>query len=188
MNTPPPDPTERQPANSSRRAAPLSGRHRPRYDTPHSARAPEDTHTRAATAASVAFTAIPAAHDIVRYAVSGTIDATTCGTFGAHLDEITAAGGPFVLDLTGVPFVSVGGLTLIEALADTTARLDIPWTLAAQYSLHRFLTLLNMNTHIPSFDTDEAALAHLMDTLGHCRPSGTRPGAGKNSESNPPSP
>jgi anti-anti-sigma regulatory factor len=185
VNTPPPDPTERQLANSSRRAAPLSGRRRLRYDTPHSARAPEDTDKRAAAAASVAFTAIPAAHDIVRYCVSGAIDATTCGTFGAHLDEITAADGPFVLDLTSVPFVSVGGLTLIEALADTTARLDIPWALAAQYSLHRFLTLLNMNTHIPSFDTDEAALAHLMNALGHCRPSATRPGAEKSGEPKP---
>ncbi|MFI7167185.1 STAS domain-containing protein [Rhodococcus erythropolis] len=171
MNTPPPDPTERQLANSSRRAAPLSGRRRTGYDTPHSARAPEDTHTHAAAAVSVAFTAIPAAHDIVRYCVSGAIDATTCGTFGIHLDEITAAGGPFVLDLTGVPFVSVGGLTLIETLAHATARLDIRWALTAQRSLHRFLTLLNMDTRIPSFDSNEAAVAHLTNALGHCHPS-----------------
>ncbi|MFI7166313.1 hypothetical protein ACIBM3_28000 [Rhodococcus erythropolis] len=88
------------------------------------------------------------------------IDATTCGSFGAHL-AITAAARPFVLDLTSVPFVSVGGLTLIEALARTAVQLDIPWAPTAEHTLHRFLTLLNMDIHIPSFDTEESALAHL---------------------------
>ncbi|MBT2275431.1 STAS domain-containing protein [Rhodococcus qingshengii] len=120
---------------------------------------------RAASAVSITFTATPTTRGIIYYCVSGVIDATTRGTFGTHLDEITAAAHPFVLDLTGVPFISVGGLSLIETLAHTTARLDIRWALAAQYSLHRFLTLLNIDAHIPSFDTDEAAVAHL-------RPSG----------------
>lgn len=194
MNTPQLDPAERQPANLPHRIEPFGEWLEPKYDiptstrprnTPHLARTTEDTQTLAITAAPVTISATTAAHGIIHYAVSGTIDATTCGVFGAHLDEITAAAGPFVLDLTSVPFVSVGGLSLIEALAHTTARLDIRWALAAQYSLHRFLTLLNIDAHIPSFDTDEAALAHLTNDLGHRRPSGAPPKAGKSGESNP---
>lgn len=140
--------------------------------TTRSAHAGEQAQPPESASTSLTVTTTNVVHDIVRYSVSGTIDAITCGTFSAHLDEITAAAHPFVLDLTGVHFVSVGGLTLIETLAHTTTRLDIHWALAAQYSLHRFLTLLNIDAHIPSFTTDEAALAHLTNALGHFRPSG----------------
>ncbi|MBT2266060.1 STAS domain-containing protein [Rhodococcus erythropolis] len=177
MNIPPPDPTQQRPTNLPRRAVPFDDPLSPKCDTapritPRSAHADEHAQSPESASASLTVIATSAAHGIVRSSVSGVIDATTCGTFSAHLDEITAAAHPFVLDLTGVPFISVGGLNLIEALAHTTVRLDIRWALAAQYSLHRFLTLLNIDAHIPSFTTVDAALAHLVIALGRFRPPG----------------
>ncbi|MBT2266008.1 STAS domain-containing protein [Rhodococcus erythropolis] len=179
MNDFSPDPPQQHTTNSPRRAVPFGGWLPPTWNASprniaRSARTPEgeDVSMRAASAVSIAFTASPAAHGIIRYCVSGVIDATTCGSFSAYLDEITAAASPFILDLTGVPFVCVGGLTLIETLAHTTTRLDIRWALVADYSLHRFLTLLNIDANIPSFDTAQAALAHLTNAVGDFRPSG----------------
>ncbi|MDV6278513.1 STAS domain-containing protein [Rhodococcus erythropolis] len=170
--TPPPDPTEptnADSANAPRRTAPFAKLSRLRCgalstaassQTPPSARTTDNAQTRTA-AAALTFTEATAIHTISRYCVAGTIDATTCEAFGAHLDDIVTARRPFLLDLTAVPFVSVGGLTLIEALAHTTAQREIRWALAAEYSLHRFLTLLNMDTHVPSFDNADTALTHI---------------------------
>lgn len=171
--TPPPDPAE--PASEPRRTAPsaeLSQLGRGALSTAASsqtspsARTTEDVPARAA-AASLTFTEATAIDTISRYYVEGTIDATTCEAFGAHLDDIVTARRPFLLDLTAVAFVSVGGLTLIEALARNAAQREICWALAAEYSLHRFLTLLNMDTHVPSFDNAETALTHITNTLAH---------------------
>ena len=169
--TPPPDPPE--PTNSPRRTAPSAEPSRlgcgalspaASSQTPPSARTTDHAQARAA-ATALTFTAATAIDTISRYCVAGTIDATTCEAFGAHLDDIVTARRPFLLDLTAVPFVSVGGLTLLEALARTTAQREICWALAAEYSLHRFLTLLNMDTHVPSFDNADSALTHITNTL-----------------------
>ncbi|MCW2295531.1 STAS domain-containing protein [Rhodococcus erythropolis] len=169
--TPPPDPAE--PANEPYRTAPSAELSRlgcgapsaaASSQTPPSARTTDNTQTRTA-ASALTFTEATAIDTISRYYVAGTIDATTCEAFGAHLDDIVTARRPFLLDLTAVPFVSVGGLTLLEALAHTTAQREIRWALAAEYSLHRFLTLLNMDTHVPSFDNADTALTHITNTL-----------------------
>ncbi|MFF2059948.1 STAS domain-containing protein [Rhodococcus qingshengii] len=173
--TPPPDPPE--PANKPRRSAPSAELSRlgcgalstaASSQTPPSARTTDNTQTRAA--AALTFTEATAIHSISRYCVAGAIDATTCEAFGAHLDDIVTARRPFLLDLTAVAFVSVGGLTLLDALAHTTAQREIRWALAAEYSLHRFLTLLNMDTPVPSFDNADTALTHITNTLAHRQP------------------
>ncbi|ORI30215.1 STAS domain-containing protein [Rhodococcus erythropolis] len=169
--TPPPDPAE--PTNAPRRTAPSAERSRlgcgalstgASSQTPPYARTTDNTLARAA-AAALTFTEATAIDTVSRYCVAGTIDATTCEAFGAHLDDIVTARRPFLLDLTAVPFVSVRGLTLIEALARNAAQREIRWALAAEYSLHRFLTLLNMDTYVPSFDNADSALTHITNTL-----------------------
>jgi|GEM_PF-6418398 len=169
--TPPPDPAE--PATESPRTSPSAELSRlgrgalsaaASSQTSPAARTAEDVQTHTA-AAALTFTEATASDTVSRYCVAGTIDATTCEAFGAHLDDIVTARRPFLLDLTAVPFVSVGGLTLIEALARNAAQREIRWALAAEHSLHRFLTLLNMDTHVPSFDNAETALTHITNTL-----------------------
>lgn len=95
--------------------------------------------------------------------IRGEIDALSSATLSAHFQDVVDDGRPFVIDMSGVQFLSVSGLVILQALAQKALRLDIPWALAAGHDISRVLTRIGLDTDIEVLPCRQEALIRVTE-------------------------
>ncbi|KJF23627.1 anti-sigma factor antagonist [Rhodococcus sp. AD45-ID] len=101
----------------------------------------------------VLFASLSEINGVTALCVRGEIDATSLASLGAHLQDISDEGRPFVIDCTNCHFRSTAELSILSALAARVNRLGITWALATDHRTIRLLELMEFDTRIDVFSS-----------------------------------
>lgn len=91
--------------------------------------------------------------------VRGEIDTTSLASLGAHLQDVSDEGRPFVIDCINCHFRSTAELSILSALAARANRLGITWALATDHRTIRLLEPMEVDTAIDVFSSPSDAAA-----------------------------
>lgn len=89
--------------------------------------------------------------------VRGKVDAASLASLGAHLQDVSDEGRPFVIDCTDCHFHSTDELSILTVLAARARRRGLSWALAADHRTQRLLELTGVNATIDVFSSSSDA-------------------------------
>ncbi|MDD4866719.1 MAG: STAS domain-containing protein [Mycobacterium sp.] len=99
--------------------------------------------------------------------ISGEIDLSNSNYVQAFAIRYVLSGNPLALDLSGVDFFAVQGLSMLMSLDATCRAAKVPWRLVSSYAVGRILQLTACTT-VPTASSVAEALRQIT-ALSHTR-------------------
>jgi len=140
-----------------------------------------DTHTRRSThglparsgyisVGGIAWWKVHARGQAIVLTVIGEIDASNTERFTDSIRRLTTAGGPLVLDLSGLGFLGVQGFQGLFGLNEACRRVNLPWAIVGGPAVRTLVRIGDRDHALPMVGTvAEALLQFAADTGGRLR-------------------
>lgn len=104
--------------------------------------------------------------------VSGDVDARNIDSVTAYTTRLAQAGDALLLDLSGVEFLAVQGISILGAVEDTCRSTKLPWALINSRAVERVLRISGQSDTLPTASSVPEAMqyfAHLARMLARPR-------------------
>ena len=92
--------------------------------------------------------------------VSGDVDARNIDSVTAYTTRLAQAGDALLLDLSGVEFFAVQGISIFRALEDTCRSTKLPWALINSRAVERVLRVSGQSDTLPTANSVPEAMQY----------------------------